>query len=210
MRDWREESEGKLAIALEIATFALLFLLIIVSFWASNWRVTAELDVVVLALISYTLLLVLPISDFDLSLTGLKAKMRKRLNKLSDETDIQSISAKTVRDVDQEVIEFADLSSDADLVFMSLIIQIQKTLDEIASSVGIPTRKSSLGDLIQKLRNKGILAETWLLQSLYFLRDYRNEVLHLGKISDIQKAIGIEKVVLADLRNIQDRTKCEK
>jgi hypothetical protein len=210
VRDWREESEGKLAIALEIATFALLFLLIIVSFWASNWRVTAELDVVVLALISYTLLLVLPISDFDLSLTGLKAKMRKRLNKLSDETDIQSISAKTVRDVDQEVIEFADLSSDADLVFMSLIIQIQKTLDEIASSVGIPTRKSSLGDLIQKLRNKGILAETWLLQSLYFLRDYRNEVLHLGKISDIQKAIGIEKVVLADLRNIQDRTKCEK
>jgi hypothetical protein len=201
MTSWKDDAENYLAISLKIITFALLLTIIVVAFWALNWKVNAELDVVILALISYTLLLVLPISDFDFSLTGLKAKvLRKKIDELSTEVEDRQVSTESVKDVTQKM---AYLSPNLDTTFMRLMIEIQATLDKIAELVGIPTRKYSLGALITELNHQTVLKEPWLMESLHFLRRYRNEILHLKKTNYLERAISIEESVLAELKDIK-------
>jgi hypothetical protein len=49
MADCSNEAENIVAIIFKVTTFVLLSVIMMVAFWASNWRISAELDVVVLA-----------------------------------------------------------------------------------------------------------------------------------------------------------------
>jgi hypothetical protein len=203
--------DNNLVIIIKITTFVFLILLTVGAFWASNLKLYAELDAVILLLIFYTLLLVLPISDFELSPTGLKGKIVRKLNKLSNENQVKIISVDSAAQIEKDLSDNSISPSDADLVFMKLMLEIQQTLDKIASSVGIKTRKNSFGYLVRELQLNGVIKERWLLNSLYFLRDNRNEVLHLGNRRDVtQKAINVGKSVLAELLEIKKKYEKER
>lgn len=47
-------------------TYLIIVILIVISFWSLSWRLTYEIEVAVIALIAYTLLLILPFSRFKI------------------------------------------------------------------------------------------------------------------------------------------------
>jgi hypothetical protein len=207
MADLIDKANDVIPLILEISMFLLLAVIILQILIVSNWKTTYELDILILALISYTLLLVLPISDFDLSLTGLKARIfRRKLDELTTEAPVSSVSLKSTKITSAEkVCEGGYSSFSPGIVFLRYITDIQKTLDEIAQSVEIPTGKNSLGTLIAKLKEKGVLTDPWLLKSLYFLRDNRNDVLHSRKTNDLERAITLEQTVIGALKAIKSQ-----
>jgi hypothetical protein len=195
--------------ALKVITYFLLFSMIIIAFWAYNLRVTAEFDALILFFIAYTLLLVLPISDFELGPFSFKGKMKRELKRLTEETSDVSVPPETMGGLRNEMRAFRSKSSN-DIVLMKLSIDIETTLREIAESQKdyiekYKGRKVGMGQLVGFLRRREIITDKWLLDALHFFRVHRNELLHEGKTDDIEKAIDVGTKVLAELRDIQQR-----
>ena len=212
MADLTDKANDIIPLILEISMFLLLAIIIVQILIVSNWKITYELDILILAFISYTLLLVLPISDFDLSLTGLKAKIfRRKLDRLTTEAPVTPVSEISAKSTSQAKWWEGGYSSfSPGMVFLRYMTDIQKTLDEIAQIVEIPVGRSSLGGLIAKLEEKGILTDKWLLNSLYFLRDYRNDVMHSRKRDDLEVAINLEQKVIGVLKAIKSQLEKKK
>ena len=61
-----------------------------------------------------------------------------------------------------------------------------------------------MGVLTRYLQQKQIIVDRWLLDALRFFQIRRNELVHEGKTTDIEKAIDIGQTVLIQLKNIQD------
>jgi len=195
--------------ALKVITYFLLFSMIIIGFWAYNLRVTAEFDALILFFIAYTLLLVLPISDFELVPFSFKGKMKRELKRLTEETSDVSVPPETLGGIRNEMRLFRSKSSN-DTVLMKLSIDIETTLREIAESrkdyiEKYEGRKMGMAQLVGFLRRREIITEKWLLDALHFFRVHRNELLHEGKTDEIEKAIDVGTKVLAELRDIQHR-----
>lgn len=196
--------------ALKVTTYCLLFSMIIIGFWAYNWKVSAEFDALILFFIAYTLLLVLPITNFELSWLGFKGEMKRELERLTERIDASPVSVAAVREVDDELIDFSKGVIRDDTVLMKLSIEIETTLREIAESAKVydekvPAKKMGMNQLIQALRQKEILTDRWLLAALHFFRIHRNELLHEGKTDDIVKAINVGIRALAELREIKQQ-----
>jgi hypothetical protein len=195
MANWKLEAEG----VFKVITYGLVLSLVVVSFWASNWNLTAEIDVVVIFLIAYTLLLVLPFSKFKLGPSGFEGE----LERLVEGRETTQVSAETTREVNQEVANFSEAVVDSDSVLIRLSIEIETTLRSIAESSGMTHTKVSTGMLIQMLTQREILTDKWLLNALRFFQIHRNELIHEGRTDDIRTAIDVGKRVLAQLREIQ-------
>ena len=185
----------------KVITYGLLLSLVIVSFWSSSWKLTAEIEVALLFLIAYTLLLILPFSKFKLGLSGFEGE----LERLKEEKGTTQVTAETVRAVDDEVASFSETGSDNDTVLIKLAIEIETTLRSIAESSGITRTKVGIGQLVQMLAQKEILTDKWLLKALHFFQVHRNELIHEGRTSDIRDAIDIGRRVIAMLRDIQQQ-----
>lgn len=191
----------------KVLTYVLLFSIIIISFWASSWHSTLEIDLLTLFLIAYTVLLVLPITRFKLSPSGFEGE----LERLKEEKEKSPVSAETAKEVNQEVDRFSENLVESDLVLMKLSIEIETTLRSIAESSGISRTKVSMGMLIQMLAQKEILTDNWLLDALRFFQIHRNELIHEGRTDDIERAIDVGRTVLAKLRELQQNIKgCSK
>ena len=187
----------------KVMTYVLLFSVIIISFWASDWHSTLEIDLLTLFLIAYTLLLVLPITKFKLGPSGFEGE----LERLKEGKGKSPVSAETAKKVNQEVDRFSENLVESDLVLMKLSIEIETTLRSIAESSGISRTKVSMGMLIQMLAQKEILTDNWLLDALHFFQVHRNELIHEGKTGDIEKAVDVGITVLAKLRELQQNIK---
>lgn len=183
----------------KIATFFLLVFLILVSSWAVNWHYSAEIIVLVLFLCAYTVLLTLPITRFKLGPTGFEGELERLVKK----RETSPAPPETIEEVDEEVAEFSRDLVQADTILMRLSIEIEKTLRNIAESYGFSHLKVGMGQLTRMLQKKEIITDQWLIEALYFFRRHRNELIHEGKISDIQEAINVGREVLARLRQIQ-------
>jgi hypothetical protein len=199
MTQWKLQIES----SFKVATYVLLFSLIIISFWASSWKSTLEIDLLTLFLIAYTLLLVLPITKFKLGPSGFEGE----LERLKEEKGKAPVSAETAKEVNQEVDRFSENLVESDLVLMKLSIEIETTLRSIAESSGISRTKVSMGMLIQMLEQKEVLTDNWLLDALRFFQIHRNELIHEGRTADIEKAIDVGRTVLAKLRELQQNIK---
>jgi hypothetical protein len=195
MANWKLKTEG----AFKVITYGLVLSLVVVSFWASNWKLTAEIDVVIMFLIAYTLLLILPFSRFRFGLSGFEGE----LERLVEGTETTQVSPETTREVNQEVANFSEAVVDNDSVLIRLAIEIETTLRSIAESSGIINTKVGMGQLIQMLRHREILTDKWLLNALRFFQVHRNELIHEGRTDDIRNAIDVGRRVLAQLREIQ-------
>jgi hypothetical protein len=195
MTNWKLEAEG----AFKVITYGLVLSLIMVSFWASNWKLTIEVDVVVMFLIAYTLLLILPFSKFKLGPSGFEGE----LERLVEERETTQVSAETAREVNQEVANISQAVVDDDSVLIRLAIEIEITLRSIAELSGMTLTRVSTGQLIQMLTQKGILTDRWLLSALRFFQTHRNELIHEGRTDDIRDAIDVGRRVLGQLREIQ-------
>lgn len=195
MTNWKLEAEG----AFKVITYGLVLSLIMVSFWASNWKLTIEVDVVVMFLIAYTLLLILPFSKFKLGPSGFEGE----LERLVEERETTQVSAETAREVNQEVANISQAVVDDDSVLIRLTIEIEITLRSIAELSGMTLTRVSTGQLIQMLTQKGILTDRWLLSALRFFQTHRNELIHEGRTDDIRDAIDVGRRVLGQLREIQ-------
>lgn len=183
----------------KIVTYVLLFSVILVSLWASEWNSTLETNLLILFLIAYTLLLILPITRFKLGPSGFEGE----LDRLEQEKEKSPISTGTAKEVNQEIDRFSEELVEPDLVLMKLSIEIETTLRSIAEHSGISPAKVGIGRLNQMLRQKEILTDSWLLDALHFFQIHRNELIHEGKTDDIEKAIDIGRKVLTKLREIQ-------
>jgi hypothetical protein len=192
-------------------TYGVLLFIVIFAFISANLKLYAELDALILFLIAYTLFLVMPLTDFDLGPLGFKGRiLNHELNELSkvESTSIhfkkEAQKEKVVKDTKEEIQTSPIVSQDYLSTFLELMGQIQKTLDEIAVASAVPIKTYSLGELVRQLTVRGILKDDWLLQSLFFLRDRRNDILHLRKKEDITlRAIMVEKTVLTKLLEIK-------
>ena len=192
---------------LKIITYCFLFSIITISFWAYNWKASAEFDALVLFFIAFTLLLVLPITDFELGPLSFKGKMKRELKRLTEESSTVSVPPETLGGIQNDMRLFRSRSSN-DTILMKLAIDIETTLRDIAESQKTYSeiykgRKVGMAQLIEFLRSREIITDKWLLDSLHFLRVHRNELLHEGKTDDIEKAIAVGTKVLAELRAIQ-------
>ena len=199
MTQWKLQIE----FSFKVATYVLLLSIIIISFWASSWQSTLEIDLLTLFLIAYTLLLVLPITKFKLGPSGFEGE----LERLKEEKGKAPVSIETVKEVNQEVDRFSENLVESDLVLMKLSIEIETTLRNIAESSGISRTKVSMGMLIQMLEQKEVLTDNWLLDALRFFQIHRNELIHEGRTADIEKAIDVGRTVLAKLRELQQNIK---
>ena len=197
MANWKFKTEG----AFKVITYGLVLSLVVVSFWASNWKLTAEIDAVLLFLIAYTLLLILPFSRFKLGLSGFEGE----LGRLVEGAAATQVSADTTREVDREVADFSEGVVDDDSVLIRLAIEIETALRKIANSSGLTIAHAGMGQLIHMLRRKEILTDQWLLNALHFFQVHRNELIHEGRTDDIRNAIDVGKKALAQLREIQQR-----
>jgi hypothetical protein len=195
MRDWNARVEG----FFKIITYALVLSLIIVSFWASNWKLTMEADVVILFLIAYTLLLILPFSKFKLGPSGFEGELQR----LAGERETTHVSAETAREVNEEVANISQAVVDDDSVLMRLSIEIETTLRSIAELSGMTNTRVMMGQLIRVLTQQQILTDRWLLNALRFFQTHRNELIHEGRTDDIREAIDVGRRVLEQLREIQ-------
>jgi hypothetical protein len=197
MANWKVKTEE----AFKVITYGLVLSLVLVSFWASNWRLTAEIDAVLLFLIAYTLLLILPFSRFKLGLSGFEGE----LGRLVEGAATAQATTDTTREVDREVADFSEEVVDNDSVLIRLAIEIETTLRNIAKSSGLTVAHVGMGQLIQMLRRREILTDKWLLNALHFFQVHRNELIHEGRTDDIRNAIDVGKGALAQLREIQQR-----
>lgn len=193
--------------SLKVITYCFLLLIIAISFWAYGWKASAEFDVLVLFFIAYTLLLVLPITDFELSPLSFKGKMKRELKRLVEQSSTLSVPRETVGGIQNE-LRFFTARSNSDTVLMKLSIDIETTLRNIAESLQkynekYNGKKVGMAQLINFLRGEGVITDKWLVEALYFFRVYRNELIHEGKSDDIAKAIDVGTKVLAELKEIQ-------
>lgn len=195
MINWKLKAEQ----VFKVITYGLVLFLVVVSFWTSGWKLTAEIDVAVLFLIAYTLLLILPFSKFKLGISGFEGE----LERLKDESGTAQVSPETARAVDQEVASFSEAGMDNDTVLIRLAIEIETILRSIAESSGITRTKVGMGQLVQMLSQKEILTDKWLLNALHFFQVHRNELIHEGRTDDISDAISIGQIVISMLRDIQ-------
>jgi hypothetical protein len=194
---------------LKIITYCFLFSIITISFWAYNWKASAEFDALVLFFIAYTLLLVLPISDFELGPFSFKGKMKQELKRLTEETRTVLVPPETLGGIQNDMRVFRSRSSN-DIILMKLSIEIETTLRDMAESQKMydkkyQGRKVGMAQLIEFLRIQKIITDKWLLDALHFFRVHRNELLHKGKTDDLAKAIDVGTKVLAELKEIQNR-----
>lgn len=192
---------------LKIVTYCFLFSVITISFWAYNWKASAEFDALVLFFIAYTLLLVLPISDFEIGPFSFKGKMKRELKRLTEEGSAVSVPPETLGGIQNDMRLFRSRSSN-DTVLMKLAIDIETTLRDIAESQKnynekYKGRKVGMAQLVEFLRSREIITDKWLLDALHFFRVHRNELLHEGKTDDMAKAIDVGTKVLAEIREIQ-------
>jgi hypothetical protein len=193
MTQWRTED------FLKILTYALLFFIILVALWSSDWHLALETNVPILFLIAYTLLLVLPIKSFKLGPSGFEGEL-ERLERGKGELPP---APETVRGVNQEIDKFSANLVEPDVVLMRLSIEIETTLRNIAEASGAKRQRVPMGMLIQEMKQKEIITDKWLLDALSFFQHHRNELIHEGKTDDIEKAIDVGRTVLAKLREIR-------
>jgi hypothetical protein len=145
---------------------------------------------------AYVLLLVLPITKFKLSTSGFEGE----LDRLSKEP--KSISGATVQEVNQQIETFSGSTVEPDLLLMRLSIEIETTLRSIAEKSGMTNARVGMGMLVKFLRQKEIVTDSWLIDALSFFQKYRNELVHEGKTSDIEKGIDLGKNILVKLKEI--------
>lgn len=183
----------------KIITFMLLVFLILTTSWVVGWHPTPEILSLVLFLCAYTLLLVLPITKFKLGPSGFEGE----LERLMKEREVSPAPDEIVEEVDREIAVYSENLVDQDVVLMRLSIDIETTLRDIAERVELRRTRVGMGALVDMLKQRGILKDPWLLDSLHFFREHRNELLHEGKTSDVKDAINVGRKVLAKLRQIQ-------
>lgn len=167
----------------------------------------AEFDALVPFFIAYTLLLVLPITDFELGPLSFKGKMKRELERLTEQSRTLSVPPETVGGIRND-LSFFTTRSNNDTVLMKLSIDIETTLRNIAESMQkynekYNGRKVGMAQLIDFLRGQEVITDKWLIEALHFFRVHRNELIHEGKTDDIAKAIDVGTRVLAELKVIQ-------
>lgn len=184
---------------LKIGTFAVLTFIIIMSSFSADWGLDTLIVSVILLLCAYTIILTMPLTKFKLGASGFEAELDRLTNqKEREEIEVES----------KEVEEVAELSEDLvepDTILIRLSIEIETILRDIATSTGIKNPKVSMGMLVRYLQKDYVLTNRWLIDSLDFFRQYRNELLHEGKTDDIEKAIDLGREVLVHLKQIQKR-----
>ena len=181
----------------EIDTFIILTFMILVSF-GMNWHLNVEIISLVIILCGYVLLLILPIKRFKLGPTGFEGD----LDRLTREPT-PPVSREQLEEVDEQVERFSENTVEPDLIFMRLSIEIETTLRAISEKAGLEHPKASMLELSRFLQDRGLITDSWFIDALRFLRMHRNELVHEGKTTDVQKAIDIGRSVLAKLREIQ-------
>ncbi len=197
MTDWND--------FFKIMTYVVLIFLIVISSWTSKWHLEVEIAILVLILCGYTLLLVLPITKFKLGLSGFEGE----LGRLAKEAEALP-KTESAKEVDQEVTRLSESLVDHDLVLMRLSIDIETTLKDIAETSGLRRTKVGMGRLIRMLRQKEVITDRWLLDALSFFQKHRNELIHEGTTTDLEKAISIGSSALAELKEIQRKQKISK
>jgi hypothetical protein len=181
---------------LKLFTFFFIIFIGSISSWASQWHLGPYMLSLLIILSAYVLLLVLPITKFKLSTSGFEGE----LDRLSKEP--KSISVATVQEVNQQIETFSGSTVEPDLLLMRLSIEIETTLRSIAEKSGMTNARVGMGMLVKFLRQKEIVTDSWLIDALSFFQKYRNELVHEGKTSDIEKGIDLGKNILVKLKEI--------
>ena len=187
---------------LKVGTFAVLTFIIIISSFSTDWILDTLIVSVILLLCGYTIILTMPLTKFKLSASGFEAE----LDRLTTQRKSEKIEVESEK-VEKEVAKVSEDLVEPDTILMRLSIEIETTLRDLAESSGIKNTKVSMGMLVRYLQKEYVLTNRWLIDSLDFFRQYRNELLHEGKTSEIQKAIELGKEVLVNLIQIQQRYK---
>jgi hypothetical protein len=183
---------------LKVGTFLIFVFLIVVCSAAADWHLGPTMVSLVIVLVAFVVIVTLPLKRFRLGPFGFEGEL-EHLSR----TPTPKISPEKKEDVELEMRRFAESTIEPDLLLMRLSIEIEKTLRQIADESGIPQSKVGMGQLLQFLQTKEVLTDRWLIDALHFFQKHRNELVHEGKTSDIEKAIEIGQSVLAYLKDIK-------
>jgi hypothetical protein len=183
---------------LKIGTFFIFVFLVIICSWAAEWHLGPTMVSLVLVLVGFVVIVTLPIKRFKLGPQGFEGELENLAR-----SPTPKISEEQKKETEQQVRSFSDNSAEPDLVLMRLSIEIESTLRQIAENLGMKQSKVGIGQLIRFLKREEALTDNWLINALQFFQKHRNELVHEGRTSDIEKAIEIGQSVLAYLRDLQ-------
>lgn len=177
----------------EIGTYASLVLVLGLALWVTSGNLNPNIDGLILILSAYTLLLVLPIRKFRLTWHSFEAE----LDELYDEAKRSPPTLRGERIADQTLARTYERSTDPRLVLLQMSVEIESKLAQIAERHGL--EKQSFYQIIDLLRQKEILTDSFVINGLRFFREQRNALVHQGRVPELAKAIDIGRTLLAKL-----------
>jgi hypothetical protein len=180
-------------------TYAILALVLFVVLIVASWILNPEILILLGLLVGYTLILVLPVTKFKISATGVEADvdhLERNAPALPSETS-------TAKEAKAAVNQSTQALNDPRSVFLDLSIEIEKKLRQTAISRGI-SEKMGMGQMVHQLNRIGVITDPWLLDALRLFVDKRNQIVHEGRIELIQSAIDIGTVVLGRLEETNE------
>jgi len=158
--------------------------------WVLNWEILGLLTL----LAGYTLVLVLPVSRFKISASGIEAEVLR----LKNTAPTPSPADESTKEAETVVSQASESLTDPRSVFLDLSIELEKRLRQLGASHGI-SQKMGMGQLVNQLRRRQVLTDAWLIDALQLFIQKRNQIVHEGKIELIQSAIEMGTVVLGRL-----------
>ena len=119
------------------------------------------------------------------------------LDELYDEAKRSPPTLRGERIADQTLARTYERSTDPRLVLLQMSVEIESKLAQIAERHGL--EKQSFYQIIDLLRQKEILTDSFVINGLRFFREQRNALVHQGRVPELAKAIDIGRTLLAKL-----------
>jgi hypothetical protein len=189
------------AVATYVVLVVVLAAVLLEDTWVLNWEILGLLTLIA----GYTLILVLPVTRFKISPSGVEAEV-SRLKSLAP---APSPADESTREAETVVSQVSESLTDPRSVFLDLSIELEKRLRQLGASCGI-SQRMGMGQLFSELRRREVLTDPWLIEALPVFIQKRNQIVHEGKIELIQSAIEMGTVALGRLEQISGKPLFEK